>query len=174
MPQPTPNPINEMNYNAPQPVEPMNTTINNQPETLYQPLSEQKPSFAPIDASVNMMNNQMAPNTNVVEPVVNPVPVEPQPVIMQQPAPEPIPVQEPMVMQPMQPEFQTPVQPIGPEPVNMAAAPMTNPMPNPVPVQPIPNPEGNTVPNPITPPQPVSPQPINFTYGNQNNNGFMQ
>ena len=144
-PEPTPNIVNEMNYNAPQPVEPINAVPNTGPESLYQPLSEQKPSFAPVEPNVNMANNQMA--TNVVEPMINPVPIQPAPNVVQ---PNPM------------------------DQMNMTGAPIANPMPNPVPAQPMPNQGGNTIPNPITPPQPVSPQPVNFTYGNGNNNGFMQ
>lgn len=152
--QPVPNPINEMNYNAPQPVEPLNIPTSNPTESMFQPLSEQKPSFAPVEPNVQAINN--------------PMPVGPQAVPMQ-----PEPIGEPIAMQPMPNEFQPQMQPSS-DPMNMAAAPMANQMPNPVPVQPLPNPGDNTVPNPITPPQPVSPQPINFTYGNGDNNGFMQ
>ena len=134
--QPVPNQTDGMNYNAPGPVEPLNVAMNNPSEALYQPLSEQKPSFTPVEPNVNMMNNQMAPSAP--EPMIN----------------------------------QVPIQPISPEPMNMQ--PAAAPMPNPMPAQPMPNQGGNTIPNPITPPQPVSPEPINFTYGNQNNNGFMQ
>lgn len=146
MTQPATNPINEMNYNAPGPVEPMNAMTNNQPESLYQPLSEQKPSFAPVDPTINVMNNQMTSG-----------------------------VSEPMNMQPTPvPEFNTPIGSNQMNNMNMAQATMPNQMPTPIPASPMPNQGGNTVPNPITPPQPVSPQPINFTYGNQNNNQFMQ
>ena len=140
--------VNEMNYNAPQPVEPLNAAINQPAETMYQPLSEQTPSFNPVDPNVNAMNNLM-PNGQLANQMPNGQMAEP--INMQ-------PLQTGNIMQPTQVD-----------PMVMATNPMNNPMP-----QPIPNPEGNTIPNPITPPQPVSPQPINYMYGNQNNNGSMQ
>lgn len=152
MPQPAQNSINEMNYNVPGPVESINAMINNQPEPLYQPLSEQKPSFNPVEPNINMMNNQMA--SVVSEPVINPVPIQP--------------IVEPMNIQP------TSVVPNQTDGMNIAQGPMATSTPSPIPASPMPNQGGNTIPNPITPPQPVAPQPISFTYGNQNNSGSMQ
>lgn len=148
---PTQNVGNEMKYNAPSPVESMNAAVNNQSESLYQPLPEQKPAFIPVEPNMNMANNQMPQGG--VEPMINPVPIQP----INEPAPMPN------------------VQPNQMNGINMAQNSTINQMPNPVPVQPMPNQGGNTIPNPITPPQPVSPQPINYPYGpGNNNNQFMQ
>ena len=146
-----PNQVNEMSYNTLQPVEPLSPNIVPQNEPMYQPLSEQKPTFAPVEP--NVVNNMSMPQMNNQPNVVNNIPVEPvQNVIPQPVMPQPDPYMANQL-------------PNGPMP-QMNNQPM-----------PMPNMNNNPMPNQITPPQPVSPQQINFVYGggNQNNNGgYMQ
>lgn len=149
----TPNVPNQMNYNMPQPVEPLNQNINNVIEPIYQPLSEQKPTFAPVEPNINNLSTQNVNNSNVMTP--NYVEQPNSQMMTNMPSPMEVPIQPNLQPQPV--------------PMTMNQQPAAQPMPNTT---------GNTVPNPITPPQPVSPQQISFVYGqngqNQNNNQFMQ
>lgn len=157
-----PNQPNEINYNIPQPVESLNQNTSTPIETMYQPLSEQKPTFAPVEPNINNLNNSI-PN-NMPQNNLNTIPN-----IINQSNSQTI-EQTPNIITPPPVQFES--QP-------SVAMPIPNQMPMNQPVGPIPNIAENTIPNPITPPQPVSPQQINFVYGaneqNQgNNNQFMQ
>ena len=133
---------------VPQPVEPLNQNINVTPEPMYQPLSEQKPTFAPAPEPQipNMPVNNMTPNQAPV-PNMN-------------------------YNQGVSDMNNQDVIPSG-----VPNIPMNNPN-QPVMPNPIPNPTESTVPNPITPPTPVAPQPMNFVAGPQqqggNNNPYNQ
>lgn len=197
---PNPNTIGQNNIlNNPMPVE--NIMENNapNPEPMYQPLSEQKPTFGPSNIETNNVFGGNIPNQELnnpinVIPTIEQAPINPyqvpqnnglvnnQPIINQTPNIIPNQINEPVQMTPNY--NNSPVQNIIPEPTNYqpiptATEPITYqqnnqaPIPNqPVPApEPIPNINQNTIPNPITPPQPaVNPQPITFVYGPQSNN----
>ena len=143
---------------APVTVEPINNVNAVKPEPMYQPLAEQKPSFAP--AQNNIVN---------VEPMLN------QPVLNSQVAP-------------VTPNANPKQQPLNPMPSQFSGNVNTNPAPIPTPSvqapipEPIPNPMVNNQ-NVVTgnnngvPSQTTMPQSVNFVYGaqqiNQNNNGQM-
>ena len=160
---------------APMPVEPINNVPSN-PEPMYQPLSEQKPTFAsaevnnvspmPVDLAMNQMANQtpsmggVMPNVSAVEPMAQ---VNPQPMPSQAPNPSNV--------------VQNEIQPQGPVPVTTPQQmPNTNvavqnpgPIPSPVP-QPMPNQGGNVNPTPIPASTPTSPSAVSFVFGPQQNN----
>lgn len=149
------------NMNTPEPVENMNANTTGVVEPMYQPLSEQKPVFAPREVVIpstqeapqNTMNNNMGmPSQNMVNNEVSNVgqTMNTNQNMMNSQMNYNNEMQNNMVNQ------------------NNGFGNMgqVNPMP-------MPNPTVNTVPNPITPPQPVNPQPVNFVYGAPptNNNG---
>ena len=162
------NPVNLGNtiQNTPQPVEPMNAGTYSNPESMYQPLSEQKPVIAPVNPMNNInnnLNNQMASN------------------------PEPLQQPTSNIMAGVGAYNQPVVEPTKPElaiPTSMNGGPISSGInggmaynQQPINPQPIPNPVENTIPSPITPPQPTMPGPVGFVYGqptqNQNNNQQM-
>lgn len=164
-----PSPINVVG--APMPVEPINNVVSN-PEPMYQPLSEQKPTFT--SGGVNAV-----PPVSVTPPVnstVNPVPV----------ASAPVPMPGDMVdnnvgMMPNTGNVSSMAQ-IDPQPVPQGMI-MPNPndmvqnapqiqqgsVPGPMP-QPMPNQGGNGNPEVIPAPSSVVPTPVNFVFGAQQNN----
>ena len=186
------NPLNQNNLtnpniNNPMPVEPINQFSSVNSEPMYQPLSEQTPTFQPLESqimnsgNINGEINQPMPNPtqiNVipnpnqafVQPVnnVNPVPPVATPIPNNNQLNQTLPVANQMnygesFNQPSQNSF------VEPNPYQMNNSINNNPTT-------IPSPEPNTIPNPITPPTPVNPQPINFVYGPQqqsNNNQNM-
>lgn len=157
------------NMNTPEPVENMNANTTGVVEPMYQPLSEQKPVFAPREVVIpstqeapqNTMNNNMGmPSQNMVN---NEVPNVGQTMNTNQ------------SMMNSQMNYNNEMQNNMVNQNNgFGNMGQVNPMP-------MPNPTVNTVPNPITPPQPVNPQPVNFVYGtppsnnnsNNVNNQFM-
>ena len=149
------------NMNTPEPVENMNANTTGVVEPMYQPLSEQKPVFAPREVVISsaqevpqnvMTNNMGVPSQNMVN---NEVPNVGQAMNTNQ-----------NVMG-NQMNYNNEIQNNTVNQNNgFGNMGQVNPMP-------MPNPAVNTVPNPITPPQPVNPQPVNFVYGTPptNNNG---
>ena len=77
VPNTIPSQVNEMNYNIPQPVEQMSPNVPTN-ENMYQPLSEQKPTFAPVEP--NIMNNMQGSSPMPMpEPVQNVMPSQAMP-----------------------------------------------------------------------------------------------
>ena len=71
---PSVDPMNQNVGSIPQPIEPMQQNVSQ--DLSYQPLSEQKPTFAPVEPNLNVMNNGGMDN-NYQQPVMeptNPVP----------------------------------------------------------------------------------------------------
>lgn len=182
------NPLNQNNsinpnVNNPTPVEPINqfNFVNSEP--MYQPLSEQTPTFQPYESqimnpgNINGEINQPMPNPTQINVIPNPNQAIPQPVNNVNPVPpvaNQIPDntqlnQVPPMANQMNPgeSFNQPSQNsfVESNPYQMNNSINNNPTT-------IPSPEPNTIPNPITPPTPVNPQPINFVYGptQQSNN----
>ena len=180
----------------PTPVAPVNNSMMNAPEPMYQPLSEQKPVIAPAEP----MPINIVPNP--VEPVNNSMMNAPEP--MYQPLSEQKPVIAPVepinnIQNFNQNQANNPIN-FGPVNSNLNAPNMMNtnnpgiipapqvgtspapiPTPQPVPVSPVPIPNPQQVPNMPTGPQPLqgnTMSPANFVYGappqNQNINGNMQ
>lgn len=186
------NPLNQNNLtnpniNNPMPVEPINQFSSVNSEPMYQPLSEQTPTFHPLESqtmnsgNINGEINQPMTNPTQINVIPNPNQAIPQPVNNVNPVPpvatpipnnnqlnQTLPVANQMnygesFNQPSQNSF------VEPNPYQMNNSINNNPTT-------IPSPEQNTIPNPITPPTPVNPQPINFVYGPQqqsNNNQNM-
>lgn len=160
--------------NIPQPVEPMNVSASVNPEPMYQPLSEQKPTIQPTNPINNInsfnngpLNNPISNNVDGINQINNiqPTNVITEPITTNQPVQGPTMVSNPV-----------------PNPINIQPQPVdsgmnlnnginANPVsPNPIP---IPNPQENPMPGPINPPQPTIPQPVGFVFGpqqGQNNN----
>ena len=175
------------NINNPMPVDPINQFNYVNPEPMYQPLSEQTPSFKSAEIpTINTKNingeiNQPMNNSEQINviPTVNPIPnstvnnINSIPPVVNQiqdntqlnqasPLDNQMNYGEPF-NQPSQNSF------VEPNSYQMNNSINNNPTT-------IPSPEPNTIPNPITPPTPVNPQPINFVYGPQqqsNNNQNM-
>lgn len=143
---------NNYNQTQPQPVavDNLNQMENQKLESIYQPLSEQKPTFEPREVNIPVINentminqefNNPNNNMNNMENLNNDMSFNNQVNNINgvnnfgQIAPQPVPSN-----------------------------------PTPTPMQP-----SNNIPNPIPEPQPVIPQPVNFVYGPQqsNNNQFM-
>lgn len=133
-------PTNMMTMNNPQPVE--NVTPNVEQESMYQPLSEQKPVIAPqpvpdFSNMQNMNNQEMASpmmDTQLQQGTISFTPNQPMNSVT------------------------IPVTQVAPEPAVNQMTPYN--MPSPMPID---NNQGmvsNVVPNNTTIPQPVSPQPI--------------
>ena len=157
-PNNTINPNQSVTPVAPVTVEPINNVNAVNPEPMYQPLAEQKPSFAPVQNNiVNVepmpnqpsLNSPMAPvntNENLNQQPLNTMPNQFSGNVNANPTPIPT------------PSVQTPI----PEPI-------PNPMVN---NQNVINGNNNGMPS-----QTTMPQPVNFVYGaqqiNQNNNGQM-
>ena len=125
--QPNNNQMNNMSI--PEPVEPINQNINVNPEPMYQPLSEQKPSLVPTpqaipNISVNsapesqpqMMNYNQGMN-NVNNNMVSPMNMAPNANGPVMPTPIPNPTEN-TVPQPI-----TPPSPVVPQPVNFVYGP---------------------------------------------------
>ncbi|MBQ8219281.1 MAG: hypothetical protein IJZ79_05960 [Bacilli bacterium] len=141
--------------NIPQPVDNLNQVDTQNTESMYQPLSEQKPTFAPREVNIpsdniNNFDNQSSVNNNENMMYNN------------------INMNQNMNLNNQISNFSQPQEIVN----NFENTPIQPIIPTPMPSQ-----EQNTIPNPITPPQPVSPQPVNFVYGpqqsNNNNNQFM-
>ena len=165
----SPQPAPFGNASAPMPVEPINNVVSN-PEPMYQPLSEQKPTFTNNEVNVNQVSPAPIPVTSAIPSVGenNSVGVN----------------QNNGFIEPMAPiNGGGIVQNQGMAAVNGGApsinTQVTNEMaPNQsmgtIP-QLIPNTNGNVNPQPVPNPTAVVPNPVNFVYGGQqiNNNQNM-
>lgn len=160
------NPLGNVSTVAPTPVEPINNSVVN-PEPMYQPLSEQKPSFSATNMNSPLVSNQTSVTPVPVsnnENVINNQPVQAEPMANSIPSPIPnvIPNQMPGSVNVNPVPIPTPTSPI----------PVPQPLPNANDVNnSVANLNNNTIPNTVP-----TPQPINFVYGqqnNQNNNGMM-
>ena len=154
------------NVNNPQPIENINATSNINQESMYQPLSEQKPVFAPreINATIPMPNSQ-EPIVNSQMPLGNvvPQPVENINAIPQMEQNSNMNMNSMIYNQiPQDNAWNNPGQ-------TMIMNQNTQMMPN---SQTMMNEQQNTIPNPVTEPKPIPTQsaPINFVFGPQSNN----
>lgn len=189
--------IENNSFNVPvTPVDNLNQIQVETPEPMYQPLSEQKPTFnkpEPMEEfnnqipvaipQNNMMNNPMSNYQS--EPMTNSMPMNN---IVAEPIQNNmnnngfnIPNMEstinPSIMPMPQENINIMPQPIPNNNMNIPVQPMMNGMPansNMMPGQPNVRPMEpvNTIPNPVTTPSPVQqgPLPVNFVYGPQQNN----
>ena len=151
--------------NAPMPVEPINNAVAN-PEPMYQPLDEQKPTFNNNEVSV--IPGQQPPLP--VNPVIPPMgelnnglgqgiaPTDNVGVAMPTQSVPPVNVSAPIPAAPI------PAAPVPPASIPSGMAP--NPAPSTIP-QPMPNPNGNVNPEVVPAPAPVVPNPVSFVYGGQ-------
>ena len=165
------------------PVEPVNDNTNINAEPLYQPLSEQKPTFN-SNHSVSVENLSVAnmQPVNTMPTQMNVTPVNEPVNVMPTQNPVNVGVNIPMQTPPVAVNNTVPnnnivempnvgVQNVGY--VNQGNISQMNNSTTPTPMpNPIPNTTGNTMPEQINTPPQVNPSPINFVYGNiqgQNN-----